>query len=58
MVPNGTGPYCFVSEDLDGQGAANGQLTRPARGSPLNALEDGQLLDGFTAGQRENQAHR
>lgn len=37
--------YCFVSNNTDGQRAANGQLTGPGHWSPLDTLEHTQLLN-------------
>lgn len=46
--------YRLVPDDADGQGAADGQLTRPCHGPLHHFLEHGQLLDGPAAGTRSN----
>lgn len=37
--------YRFVGNNPDGERAADGQLTGPGHGPPLNTLEHAQLLD-------------
>ena len=46
-VKNPQSTYSFVPNDADGESAANGQLTGPGHGSPLDALEHTKLLNGI-----------
>lgn len=46
-VKNPQSTYSFVPNNADGESAANGQLTGPGHGSPLNALEHTKLLNGI-----------
>lgn len=41
--------YCFISNNTNGQTAADGQLTGPGHGSLLYSLEHTKLLDRIPA---------